>query len=352
MVELIIFTMNYKNPYTGGIRFTNSLVDYAKANYSKTTIIDFAQLPRLIRRFRLITIIYFLYFFLLRRNFHAVIDHSLHFRLCLPALFISRRYSVLYHLKFYNTKNNPLVRFASYLTEKILLTNAARVIVTSQSAKAEVLKFGVQEEVINIVYPTAWSKGDGVRKTDFHGNLLFLANVEHRKGLDNLIQALSLIKDIPFHLDIVGRCDINEKYFRQIQKTVVQYGIESRVQFHGQKTGTALKELFKNADIFTFPSRSETFGIVLLEAMSFGLPIVATAIPSTLELIKDNENGIICPVDDPKEFADALKLVLTTPELIKKFSEANLERSKIILTEEEVAAQVFNQVKPFLKFNS
>jgi glycosyltransferase involved in cell wall biosynthesis len=288
MVELIIFTMNYKNPYTGGIRFTNSFADYAKSNYSKTSIIDFAQLPRLTRRFRLITIIYFYHFFLRHRNCHIVVDHALHFRFLLPLLFNRNRYTVLFHLKFYNLKNNPFIRITSYLTEKLFLTNATQVIVTSQTAKNDVLGFGVRKGVIQVVYPTVWSKGGGFIKTDFHGNLLFLANVEHRKGLDILIQALSLIKDIPFHLDVVGRYNANDKYFGQLQKLIHQYGLESNIQFHGQKTGAALRELFKKADIFTFPSRNETFGIVLLEAMSFGLPIVATAIPSTLELIQGN----------------------------------------------------------------
>lgn len=348
MIELIIFTMNYKNPYTGGIRYINSFADYAKENYPKTKIIDFAQLPRLVRRFRLITIIYFCYFFLTHRNSYTMIDHALHFRLLLPLLLSQNRYSVLFHLKFYNLRHNPFTRFASYITEKLLLTKAGQVIVTSKSAKIDVLKFGVHEEAVQVVYPTVWVKGDGVIKTEFQGNLLFLANVEHRKGLDILIQALSLIKDIPFHLDVVGRCDINEKYYRQIQKMILQYGLESKVQFHGQKTGTALRELFQKADIFVFPSRSETFGIVLLEAMSFGLPIIATAIPSTYELIEDNKNGILCPVDDPKGLADALRILLTKSELRKKISEANLAKSKIILSEEQVAEKVFNLVKPYL----
>ena len=348
MKELIIFTADYKNPYTGGIRFTNSLADYAKENYPKTKIIDFAQLPNLTRKFRLLTIFYFWCFFLGRRNYHIVIDHALHFRLLLPLLFSSKSYSVLFHLKFYNLRRNPTTYSVLYLTEKLCLTHAAQVIVTSQSAKQDVMKFGVQEEIIHVVYPTVSVKGDGILKTEFHSNLLFIANIEPRKGLDVLIKALSLIKDITFHLDVVGRHDINVKYFQQIQKLINQYGLESKIQFHGQKTGTALKELFQKADIFVFPSRQETFGIVLLEAISFGLPIVASVIPSTCELIKDNENGILFPVNDSKGLADALRTLLTNPELRKRLAKANLERSKLILSEEEVATQVFNLVRPYL----
>lgn len=352
MKELIIFTADYKNPYTGGIRFTNSLADYAKANYPKTTIIDFAQLPNLTRKFRLLTIFYFWGFFLGRRNYHIVIDHALHFRLLLPLLFSSKRYSVLFHLKFYNLLHNPLAYSILYLTEKLCLTHAAQVIVTSQSAKKEVMKFGVPEGIIHVVYPTVSIKGNGVLRTEFHGNLLFLANVEPRKGLDVLIKALSLIKDIPYHLDVVGRYTPKSKYFQELQNMIREYGLGTHIQFYGQKTGTALKELFQRADIFVFPSRQETFGIVLLEAISFGLPIVASAIPSTCELIKDNENGILFPVNDSKGLADALRILLTNPDLRKKFSEANMERSKTILSEEEVAMKVFSYVEPNLKSNS
>jgi glycosyltransferase involved in cell wall biosynthesis len=347
MKELIIFTADYKNSYTGGIKFTNSFADYAKENYSKTTIIDFAQLQWVVRRFRLVTIIYFCNFFLRRRNCHIVVDHALHFRLLLPLLFSSKRYSVLFHLKFYNLRRNPLTFSILYLTEKLCLSHATQVIVPSQSAKKEVMNFGVREEIIRVVYPTVAIKGNGILKTDFQDNLLFLANVEPRKGLDVLIKALSLIKEITFHLDVVGRYDINVKYFQQIQKLINQCGLESKIQFHGQKIGTALKELFQKADIFVFPSRQETFGIVLLEAISFGLPIVASAIPSTCELIKDNENGILFPVNDSKGLADALRTLLTNPELRKRLAKANLEQSKSILSEEEVAAEVFNYVAPY-----
>jgi glycosyltransferase involved in cell wall biosynthesis len=248
-------------------------------------------------------------------------------------------------------RHNPFTVFIQYLTEKFFLTNAVQIIVPSQSAKNDVLNFGIREEITQIVSPTISIKGDGLIKTEFHGNLLFLGQVEPWKGLDILIRALSMVKDITFHLDVVGRYNAKSKYFKHLQKLIAQYSLENNIQFHGQKTGAALKELFQKADIFTFPSRSETFGIVLLEAMSFGLPIVATAIPSTRELIEDNKNGILSPVDDPKGLADALKLIFTNSELRKRLSEANLERSKTILSEEEVAAKVFNLVRPYLNLN-
>ena len=348
MKELIIFTPDYKNPYTGGIRFTNSLADYSKENYPKTTIIDFSQLPRLIRKFRLVTIFYFGIFFLRRRDYHIVIDHALHFRLLLPLWFSPKRYSVLFHLKFYNLRHNPITYSLLYLTEKLCLTHAAQVIVTSQAAKIDIMRFGVHEENIRVVYPTVSLKGNGVLKTEFHGNLLFLANVEPRKGLDVLIKTLTLIKDIPYHLDVVGRYTPKSKYFQDLQNMIIEYGLGTLIQFHGQKTETALHELFQRADIFVFPSRQETFGIVLLEAISFGLPIIASAIPSTCELIKDNENGILFPVNDSKGLADALRILLTNSELREKLSKTNLERSKTILSEGEVAAKVFNFIKPYL----
>jgi glycosyltransferase involved in cell wall biosynthesis len=349
MKELIIFTGDYKNPYTGGIRFTNSLADYAKENYPKTTIVDFAQLPSLIRKFRLFTIIYFWIFFLRRRDYHIVIDHALHFRLLLPLWFNSKGYTVLFHLKYYNLRANPITHLVLYLTEKVCLTNASQVVVTSQSAKQDVLKLGVPEKIIHVVYPTVSVKGDGILKTEFHGNLLFLANVEPRKGLDVLIKALPLIKDIPYHLDVVGGYDPKSRYFQELLNMINQYGLQTNIKFHGQKTGIALKELFKKADIFVFPSRQETFGIALLEAMSFGLPIVASSIPSTGELIENNKNGILFSADDYKGLADALMVLITNSELRRKILEANLKRSKTIPSEEEVAAKVFSYILPKLK---
>jgi len=68
----------------------------------------------------------------------------------------------------------------------------------------------------------------------------------------------------------------------------------SRVEFVGKKTGVELAELIANADAFVFPSKADTFGIVLLEAIACGTPVAAYDEPGPMEVIKQNENGYYC----------------------------------------------------------
>jgi glycosyltransferase involved in cell wall biosynthesis len=89
-------------------------------------------------------------------------------------------------------------------------------------------------------------------------------------------------------------------------KLAVSLGIQSQIELHGPKDRAEVMALLQGCRVFVLPSRFETFGIVILEAMAFRKPVVATTAGGVPEIIENGKNGILAPPDDPDALADSL----------------------------------------------
>ncbi len=108
-------------------------------------------------------------------------------------------------------------------------------------------------------------------------SILYVGHFARLKGVDILIQAIAKLRiELPnIKLHLVGRGDVS--HFALLAK---KEGIEKHVVFHGWAEHSMLPSYYKSADICVFPSRHEGFGIVILEAMASGIPVIASNIPS------------------------------------------------------------------------
>lgn len=137
--------------------------------------------------------------------------------------------------------------------------------------------------------------------------VLFVGRLVYRKGVDVLLRAWkSVITECrEMHLLIAGsgflQSDSTEK---ELKKFVIEQGLKSSVSFLGN-IGNA-HEYLQVSDMFVLPSRREGMPNVLLEAMSCGLPVIATEIGGITDLIIHNENGILCPVNNPELLAEKI----------------------------------------------
>lgn len=130
--------------------------------------------------------------------------------------------------------------------------------------------------------------------------ILFVGRLDPRKGLDRLISAFVKIKQkIPSSfIVVVGKGNI--KAYRMM----VPRSIRDSVIFEGYVDTDTLPRYYTSCDVFVSPALGgETFGIVLLEAMACGIPVIASAIPGYNEVIKDRENGILFDPSSPQELA-------------------------------------------------
>jgi len=148
--------------------------------------------------------------------------------------------------------------------------------------------------------------------------ILFVGNLDRAhyfKGLDILLQAISKLKRsfLNFKLIIVGEGNLRAKY----EKIAKKLKIDDKVIFVGRVSGQKLPNFYNLADIFVFPSitKSEAFGLVLLEAMACGCPILVSNLPGPRMLVKENINGLLVKPKDVNDLAKKLKFLLENKEI-------------------------------------
>jgi glycosyltransferase involved in cell wall biosynthesis len=148
-------------------------------------------------------------------------------------------------------------------------------------------------------------------------------NGKQQKGVDILLRSIPIIlKEQNVTLDIVGTGPRLEQY----QALSRKLGLEKSVTFRGFIPHDQMPERYLNADLFVFPSRRESFGLVLAEAMAAGLPVVSTSVGAIPEVVGDGKTGMLVLPDDPEKFARAVNFLLDDPELMKKMGLAGKQK--------------------------
>lgn len=151
------------------------------------------------------------------------------------------------------------------------------------------------------------------RKKNKIVKLLFLSNLFYTKGIFVLLEALNKVKkqNFNFHCDIVGgEGDIS---FKLIKKTINGLGLNKFVTIHGEKYGCEKFNFFETSDIFVFPSYYETFGLVNLEAMHFGLPIISTNEGGIPDIVDHGFTGFIVDKKNSEDLAKKIKILIDDP---------------------------------------
>lgn len=165
----------------------------------------------------------------------------------------------------------------------------------------------------------------------------------YRKGFDVLIKAWKEINS-EYNLLIVGGGE-KEKENRELIKELNLKNIEIVVGF---KKNEELIKYYKASDLFILPTREDTWGLVINEAMACGLPVITTdRCIAGLELIKDYENGFIVPVERADILAKRIEEVLSDEKLATRMGKTNLEKIRPY-TVENMARQHFNIFKKIL----
>lgn len=147
--------------------------------------------------------------------------------------------------------------------------------------------------------------------------LLSVGDINKRKNHKVLIRALAEIKDLNVHLFIAGWDQLDGA----MAKLADELGVSDMVTFLGYTR--QLSQYFSAADMFLFPSLQEGLPIALIEAMSRGLPVVATNIRGTCDLIAGGDGGYLLDTDDHKGFADKVRSLTSSEHTRKIFGERN-----------------------------
>jgi glycosyltransferase involved in cell wall biosynthesis len=148
------------------------------------------------------------------------------------------------------------------------------------------------------------------------------------KGVLIAIEAAQQLMSTGLDVELACVGGWSSQEFQQRAESVIEPGFKSRFKFPGVQTGADKWEYYRRADIFVFPSfyHSETFGIVLLEAMCFSLPVVATRWRGIPEVVEEGSCAILC---DPREVAgcrDALSQLVNNASLRRDMGQRARER--------------------------
>lgn len=163
--------------------------------------------------------------------------------------------------------------------------------------------------------------------TDGKPNILFVGRLEKRKGFDYLLKAYrQVIKEMPdCRLIAVGPgTRLRKKYEKQVNRE----GLKN-VIFAGYSTYSDLPRYYQTADVVCFPATGrESFGIVLLEAMSVGKPIIATAIDGFNNVLEDGAEGLSVPPRDVHKLTESLLTLLKNKQLRQEMGARGREKAQ------------------------
>lgn len=147
--------------------------------------------------------------------------------------------------------------------------------------------------------------------------LLFVGRIQPLKGLDVAVQALAQLHAKNALLIVVGGASGSEgnEELEKVMQLAHSLGVHNNIRFVEPQAHHMLSTYYRAADVVVVPSRSESFGLVALEAAACGIPVVASAVGGLLTIIDDGETGYLVPRRDPELFAEHINELLAHPTM-------------------------------------
>lgn len=227
---------------------------------------------------------------------------------------------ILIHHHFnFMTQKNPLKYFVHKHLELSFLQRAKKIITPNPYTLNTLNKFGFSERSMLLeAYNTCIDYKDIEDKEKY---ILFIGTVEPRKGIDLGIDAFYQFSKVISGYDflIAGTFKKNSAYCKKLLRKVRKYNLQDSIKFLGRISDDVKDQLYRKSKLLLFPSLNEGYGLAIIEAMSYGIPVVAfnnTAMPYTVS----NNNGALIPNKNTKMMSSALIKILGNKEEYKRVS--------------------------------
>jgi len=225
---------------------------------------------------------------------------------------------------------------------KMIISNLAYkidcVTTPSDSMKKIIENYGIKnriEVIPNAIHLISFKEDDELKRTEIKKKynlkednkiILFVGRIASEKSIDKVIKALAIIKkrnSSKEKLLIVG----NGPAMDELKQLTRSLKVEEDVIFTGTVSYEEIQHYYKMAYVFTIASTTETFGIVTIEALASGVPVVAVKAPGAADILTDGLDGLLVD-DDVEKIANALEKIIKEPELREKLSLGALKTSE------------------------
>ncbi|HZB18377.1 MAG TPA: glycosyltransferase family 4 protein [Blastococcus sp.] len=217
--------------------------------------------------------------------------------------------------------------------ESAVLAVARAVVTTSDWTRRRLLaRYPLPAGRVHVASPGSEPAPVSPRSPD-GGRLLCVGTLSPLKGQDLLLDALGDVSGLPWRCTLVGPLDRDPQFVASLGRRATATGIADRVRMPGTRTGAALRREIEDADLLVVPSRSETYGMVVPEALAAGVPVLATAVgglPEALGHTSDGRPGILVAPDDAAALAAGLARWLTDARLRDRLRGAALRRREAL----------------------
>ncbi len=209
----------------------------------------------------------------------------------------------------------------------VLIANAA------EERRHLVELYGAEPDRVEIVAPgvdraffSPGSKAGARAAIGYEGGpvVLFVGRIQPLKGLDVAVEALAQLEHGDAELLIVGGASgaQGDSEVDRIMTLIDDLGVRDRVRFIPPQPHYALSTYYRAADVLVMPSRSESFGLVALEAAACGIPVVAAAVGGLRTLVRDGETGFLISTREPADYREAIDSILADPQRAAAFGAA------------------------------
>jgi glycosyltransferase involved in cell wall biosynthesis len=194
-------------------------------------------------------------------------------------------------------------------SERVVLRAASGVVTTSEWTRQEVLtRYAIPTRQVHVARPGVDQVAAPARPVG--GHLICVGVLSRHKGQDLLVEALAQLGDLDWHCVLAGPLDRDPDFVEQLWARITRLGYDHRVRLTGVLTGAVLSDAYTTADLLVAPSRSESYGMTVTEALAHGLPVIAAAVGGLPEALGSTADGTrpgqLVPPGDPDALAAAI----------------------------------------------
>ncbi len=257
---------------------------------------------------------------------------------------------ILVHSDPYLKSMNWKGRLIDGVFFKLHVCLADRLVANSRDMCQRLIRMGVNRQKIALVTPAAQDLPPPKKMEKLSGvfQIICPANIYPKKGQEVLIEAMRRINDDHVTALLPGLVK-DPMYDLRIRTLVKQYGLDHRISFTGYLHGQEMADAYAQSSICVIPSLHEPYGMVVQEAMHFGLPIIASKIGGLTEQINDGVDGFLVLPGDPDVLARAIQRVVNDSNLRERLVENAKEKAKTFPAWESVMQRTCAVIREMAK---